>query len=270
MKKFTISQLADLFKISRQTLIYYDKIDLLKPEYIDYENKYRYYTYRQVLELSFILFLKQAEFSLKDIKEYIKCKNEKETFEFLVKKEIELDKKIKILKKAQNNIKEKINVLKELSIKKEEEVIIEMSQEKYIIELDTKKIADRYEMEAAFLTMDEEAEKYGLDNYEVSVTISLEDIKKSNFFEYKNPAFTVPKDTKGAKLIESTLSASIIHRLSFNKINLSYEKLLTYIYDKGFEPCGDSREFSEKNVVYTGEGVASISKISIPVRKIKH
>ena len=45
---FSIEELASYQNISKQTLIYYDKIGLFKPAYIDPDNKYRYYTVKQV------------------------------------------------------------------------------------------------------------------------------------------------------------------------------------------------------------------------------
>ena len=39
----SITELAKLRKVSSETLRYYDRINLLKPEYIDPETRYRYY-----------------------------------------------------------------------------------------------------------------------------------------------------------------------------------------------------------------------------------
>ena len=38
---FSIGELASYQNISKQTLIYYDKIGLFKPAYVDPDNKYR-------------------------------------------------------------------------------------------------------------------------------------------------------------------------------------------------------------------------------------
>lgn len=40
MEKITISEMAKLHGISRQTLIYYDKIGLFKPESVDSNNRW--------------------------------------------------------------------------------------------------------------------------------------------------------------------------------------------------------------------------------------
>lgn len=68
MEKISISEMAKLHGISRQTLIYYDKIGLFKPELVD-SNGYRYYSWRQIPLLREICFLKEAGMPLKEIVE---------------------------------------------------------------------------------------------------------------------------------------------------------------------------------------------------------
>ena len=46
--KFTVGELAKLHNLSKQTLIFYDKIGLFKPKIIDSNNNYRYYTFRAI------------------------------------------------------------------------------------------------------------------------------------------------------------------------------------------------------------------------------
>ena len=44
---FSIGDVSKLFHIDVHLLRYYDKISLLKPEYLDKKNGYRYYSKRQ-------------------------------------------------------------------------------------------------------------------------------------------------------------------------------------------------------------------------------
>ena len=55
---FSIGELASYQNISKQTLIYYDKIGLFKPAYVDPDNKYRYYTVKQFHDLDSMLTMK--------------------------------------------------------------------------------------------------------------------------------------------------------------------------------------------------------------------
>ena len=51
---FTIGEIAKLFEINIRTLRYYDEINLLKPERIDPNSKYRYYSTKQFERLNTI------------------------------------------------------------------------------------------------------------------------------------------------------------------------------------------------------------------------
>ncbi|MEI3280576.1 MAG: MerR family DNA-binding transcriptional regulator [Eubacterium ramulus] len=68
-----VKELADTVGVSRQTLIYYDSIDLFKPEFID-TNGYRKYSTSQIMELREILFLKIIMFRWKLSRRILKRK----------------------------------------------------------------------------------------------------------------------------------------------------------------------------------------------------
>ncbi|AZV42873.1 hypothetical protein BAOM_2264 [Peribacillus asahii] len=46
---FTIGEVSKLFKVKIATLRYYDEIGLLRPEFIDEKNNYRYYSTQQTV-----------------------------------------------------------------------------------------------------------------------------------------------------------------------------------------------------------------------------
>ncbi|NVF12385.1 MerR family transcriptional regulator [Anaerococcus sp. AGMB00486] len=71
MKYMSINEFAEKFNVSRQTLIYYDKVGLFKPEYVDINNGYRYYSYNQFSQFSFIKFLRNLDFSIGKIKKML-------------------------------------------------------------------------------------------------------------------------------------------------------------------------------------------------------
>lgn len=65
--KYQIGEAAAMTGVSIRTLRYYDKIGLLKPAEIS-EAGYRYYTEREISLLQQILFYRELEFSLEEIK----------------------------------------------------------------------------------------------------------------------------------------------------------------------------------------------------------
>lgn len=68
---FSVGELARLQNISRQTLIFYDKIGLFCPAYTDPANGYRYYSAKQLDYLDTICIMKKIGFSLEEIKAHM-------------------------------------------------------------------------------------------------------------------------------------------------------------------------------------------------------
>lgn len=67
---YTVNELAQLSGVSKRTLRYYDQIGLLPPERIN-PNGYRIYSQRQVDILQQILFYRELNFTLSQIKELV-------------------------------------------------------------------------------------------------------------------------------------------------------------------------------------------------------
>jgi DNA-binding transcriptional MerR regulator len=58
MKKLSIGEMAKINHVSVQTLRYYDRIDLLKPIYVNEETNYRYYDIKQSAIVDMIQYMK--------------------------------------------------------------------------------------------------------------------------------------------------------------------------------------------------------------------
>ena len=65
--KMSVKEFSLFTGVSVRTLHYYDEIDLLKPDFTDSENSYRYYGDKATERLLEILFLKELDFPLKEI-----------------------------------------------------------------------------------------------------------------------------------------------------------------------------------------------------------
>lgn len=70
MRTYTIGQLAKLASVSIRTLRYYDKIELLEPA-MRANSNYRYYGKDELYRLQQILFYKELDFELSDIKKLL-------------------------------------------------------------------------------------------------------------------------------------------------------------------------------------------------------
>ncbi len=67
-KLLTTKQFANLCRVEKRTLFYYDEINLLKPVFVSPDNKYRYYSPEQFDTMSMIKALQSVDMSLNEIK----------------------------------------------------------------------------------------------------------------------------------------------------------------------------------------------------------
>ena len=109
MDKLSIGQMAELNQLSVQTLRFYDKIGLLKPDHVDKESSYRYYNIKQSAKLDMIQYLKSMGMPLEKIKDQF----EKEDVRFVQEKLIEqnkwLETKIKEFRTMKNAVESCLN-----------------------------------------------------------------------------------------------------------------------------------------------------------------
>lgn len=98
-------EMAKLHGISRQTLLYYDRIGLLKPREISEVNQYRYYTLDQFEELDVILSLKNLGMKLKEIKHYLNKSSVVDRMGQLAAQEAVIQKKISQLERTGHRLK---------------------------------------------------------------------------------------------------------------------------------------------------------------------
>lgn len=115
----TISEMSEIHSLSRQTLIYYDKIDLFKPIMVD-DKGYRYYSSKQIPILREICFLKSTGIRLEDIKKHIYNRNLNTAISLLSYHEEFLDNEIERLKYAKESIKNRLSIYREASLYSDE------------------------------------------------------------------------------------------------------------------------------------------------------
>lgn len=83
---FTAGEMAAMFGISKQSLLYYDKIHLLSPDFIS-SNGYRHYSITQFLELEIIVNLRALDIPINDIQAYLQNRSQEQLTEMFQNKD---------------------------------------------------------------------------------------------------------------------------------------------------------------------------------------
>jgi len=82
---------ATLCGVKKDTLFHYDEIGILKPEKVDHENGYRYYSVKQLYTFDLIAALKKLGMSLREIKAYLDGRSPQKFLELLQAQQLVLE-----------------------------------------------------------------------------------------------------------------------------------------------------------------------------------
>lgn len=82
-RMYLINELSEFTGVSKDTVRYYDKIGLLKPEYVDEVSNYRYYSYEQFWLLDVITCLRDLRIPIEEIKKILASKDNNKVLELL-------------------------------------------------------------------------------------------------------------------------------------------------------------------------------------------
>ncbi|MEF3308600.1 MerR family transcriptional regulator [Paenibacillus sp. GYB004] len=103
----SIGEFSKICGVSAKTLRYYDEIGLIKPDEIQAENGYRYYSIGQLYQMLFISRLKSYQFSLEEIKTMLDLEDdlaEENLHSILNRKRRELQEKRKAIECSLNQL----------------------------------------------------------------------------------------------------------------------------------------------------------------------
>ena len=108
-RRLSISEMAQIHRISRQTLIYYDKIDLFKPDIVE-ENGYRFYSPAQIPLLREICFLRSIDIPLDEIRKNNKYNSSASTTDLLISQKAKIEDMIEKLEGQKRSIERRMAI----------------------------------------------------------------------------------------------------------------------------------------------------------------
>ena len=124
---YAISEMASLFNVSRQTLIYYDKIGLFKPAVVN-EKGYRFYLPTQIPLMRLICMLRDLGLELDEIDRLTSTFDIGEMTDHLRSRVQALDKQIAGLKSERASVQERLSFYDEAVYWREREGKPELKQ----------------------------------------------------------------------------------------------------------------------------------------------
>ncbi|MCC0640201.1 MULTISPECIES: MerR family transcriptional regulator [unclassified Clostridioides] len=265
---FTTGEFAKLCGVSKQTLIFYDKIGIFSPEYKD-KNNYRYYSVYQYDTLDILQSLREIGMSLEEIKEYIKNRSPQHCVEMLKEEEKKIKEKIKKLKQISSKIQNRINTTVEgISKIYNEEIYISNRCEEYLVlSSDLSSINDgNFMMELIDFTNYCKSKNL-YQGYELGAIVSNENIKNGEYLSISSFYLKIDKKIKDKKLYikPEGMYVCIKHIGRYEDSYKSYEKLKKYIYDNNYKIIGNSYEESILDFFCENKEENYMTEISIQI-----
>lgn len=253
---FSIGELSRLQNISRQTLIFYDRIGLFCPAYTDPRTGYRYYSARQLDDLDTICIMKKIGFSLTEIKDHMKNSTMESSISAFHQQVSVIDKQIKELQMIKSRISHRCQQLENAaSLGRERESVSIISMTKQF--LFCQKVESSNTLKEISLATKkcyvESFEKHLPVYFLSGVIVPYEKILKGRYIEAEY-AFLPIEETdivQGIKEIPAGQCISTYHTGDYLSIAKAYQRILKYCSDHNIRITSDAYEFAVNDYLST-------------------
>lgn len=266
--KIQIGEMAELIGVSNQTLHYYDRIGLLKPD-IDPVNGYRFYNQYHCYIMDTILSLKNTGMKLSEIKKFTEEQDVSINIEMLSLRIHALDRKIDLLSNTKTQLLSKLNSFKHLT-GKPEIGFVELG-EMHLAEISIPPGSGGVTEEKYLRKLIKYVKKF--ENQLIINIFATKDLScfsdKMNF-EPELKSFAVPlsgalSDSPYYRLLNAGVYAYIFHNGDYEDTYKSYKPLMSFITANGYSASGDSVERPIVDNLFTVNPENFITEILIPV-----
>ena len=269
---FSIGDMAKLFHLSVSSLRHYETVGLLRPERIDPDTGYRYYSTRQFEVLNTIRYLRALDLPLKEIDDFLQNRDIDRMEEKLRQQKAAVMEKQQELQRIARKIDNRLQqlALAQTAVLDKIELVQAPACRMVWLE-DSLKINKYVDMETPIgrlLRFDAEAVVF---IEKVGVGISAEHLQESSFSQYDGIFLVLDAEDRfqgETLLLPETTCVRVRFRGSHPQSPKQYEKLLAYLHENRLEVAGFSREITMVDEGLTSDTEKFLTEISIPVRRI--
>lgn len=153
-EKLSIGEMAKLRGVTTEALRHYDRIGLFKPQFVDPDTGYRYYSIFQYEILGTIKELRQLKMTTDEIKEYLNERNFSKSLAILKGKHEELVANLNELNELEESIREKISYLERVEKESDlQQVVFRKIKTRQLLTLN-EKINNNFELSYGVLNLE--------------------------------------------------------------------------------------------------------------------
>lgn len=270
---FTAGELAELYSIPKQTMLYYDKMGILQPEFIA-ANGYRHYDVPQYLTLEIIIFLRKLNIPISRIQQFLKNKTPETLNALLDEKDQECREIIEEAEKVRSSLQLFKQQLKNNQQILLDQILLEYQQEKqFCVTMVDKKQTGRQRVEV----IAKHVQKVFSQSYFKEKSVGWI-VTKDSFFngDYNNSLafFSAASPLAESNINNFTRPTGLYLNLAFkgtyyNKAPEIAKKFKKFLISNELQPAGDIFVTPLNDHWVSNHPDEYINKISLQVQKFK-
>lgn len=268
---YQIGELSKISNVPIRTLHHYDKIGLLKPAKVDPDSNYRYYSHKQLLEISTIKYFKVAGFSLKEIKTLLDHQDLDYSQTMIQHKMAQLEFDILKLSALKNKLHLYLQEIGKSTVSSSPDILI---KELPIIHVAYSRYTgpcNPNEFMLRFTKLNNLVDNYGLFITGTMMAIYHDDYRT---FDYDNADIEVcvevggtNKSSESVKEFGGFLCAVSHHYGSYSTMSETYKVMLDWLSKNGFIFTGEAMENYIVDAITTKNEDEYITEIILPINK---
>ena len=271
---YQIGEVSKICNIPIKTLRYYDEIQLLVPRKIDRSSNYRYYSYDQLTLVLVIKHFKEAGFSLKEIKILLGREDLEYNTKKINEKCMEIDNKISDLKMLKQKLQFCIQESKKVKRKlKESEIKIKEIPISYVAYLRSKGPCTVEEFTVKYCKLISLVERNNFHIIKNAMAVYYDSCMDYEEKEKEDYDIEVCIGVSEKREVEGLVrkfggfkAATIIHYGSYENMIDTYRKVFKYIYENGYEVCGEPVDNYLVDIINTADVSNYVTELIIPIK----
>ena len=262
---FSVGELSKLQNISRQALIFYDKIGLFRPAYVDPQNGYRYYSAAQLDSLDTICIMKKIGFSLDEIKTYLKEYTLDTSLVALRKQLTIIERQIQDLQVIKSRVEHRCLQLEQSASIRDKiaDVSVQTAKQQSIL---LQEVAAPYTLEMVSVATKQCFVRSFRERlpvfFQSGAIVPLSRIRQGQY-TLASHAFLPIENCSAAGVVELPAGPCVVtyHTGDYPSIGIAYERILAYCREHRLRIISDSYEFALTDYLSTGDETEYITKI---------
>lgn len=267
-KLFSIGEVAGLYHMNIRTLRYYDEIGLLKPEYVNPQTGYRYYSLGQFERLNTIKYLRQLDLPIEQIRQFLDHRSIPSILDSFQAQKEELARRRRILELMEQKIDRRMEQIRDAASSETGTVCLQqiLPRRAAVMRSDTRPDVT---MEYTIRLLDRDAPQTTVFLGKIGLSVSRQNLLSADFSTYGSLFILLDEEDiyhGSVEEIPGGQYACLRFHGTHAEAPSEYEKLLKYCHANGLEITGDSVEITLIDSGLTSDPSQFITELQIPVQ----